>query len=249
MPCATNFPFAEKIHGESAKAGLPIDELTVVIEPASGETIYVTKALGAAFKVEDATALVPLEEIQVYHPAKKRWWGWLGIKDVPGHYKDADVRGIRVRAKNIQIDGEALVRQIFEQRSASNKRYQDWFVGEIFVDPRALTPNARRDGFEDTPAWREVQKEIAATVCKDAGSSAQNISNKGQLTLLKLTEKAVALEENLKSLDTKGPKATDKAIELSASATKLHAQVARPSGTQRPSPKASCNTFRPVSWT
>ncbi len=39
--------------------------------------------------------------------------------------------------------------------------FQNWYVGEIFVDAVALVPNARRDGFEEDGARKKTEKEIA----------------------------------------------------------------------------------------
>ena len=39
-------------------------------------------------------------------------------------------------------------------------------VGEIFITNPHIVPNARRDGFEDSDAWRNVRKEIKNRVAK-----------------------------------------------------------------------------------
>jgi hypothetical protein len=56
-----------------------------------------------------------------------------------------------MRVRNIQIDGTQIFGRLFDQipNARSYRRFNDWYVGEIFVDPTALVPNARRDGFED----------------------------------------------------------------------------------------------------
>lgn len=146
-------------------------------------------------------------------------------------YEEDESRGIRMRAKNIQIDGSGVVREIFQKRAKSTGRYQDWFVGEIFVRDGALTPNARRDGFEDTKTWRDVRAEIAGTMCQEAGSSAQDISDKGQMTLSALVDKADKLAETLGALRRTSFSNQDRALTLSADTTKLAAAVARASRT------------------
>jgi hypothetical protein len=218
--------------------GLPIEEVSIVIEAPTQAPRRVFKPYRPLYEVQNAENDVPLAEIQFFDSPTRRWWGWLGKKAEPGSYLDADVRGVRIRAKNIQIDGEGVVREIFQKRSSSTARYQDWFVGEIFVDLRSVTPNARRDGFEDTLEWRGMQDEVAKSVCREAGRSAQSISDKGQLTLQKLTEKTTKLADELEALRRSDFKNADRTIALSAEVTKVNADVARASRNADPSTQA-----------
>lgn len=227
VPYRDDFEWGAEIRQRGSDFGLPIEEVSVVIETPGMPPIEVRKPFKAGYEVQDAVGDVTLTEIKPYFSPNRWWWGWVGIKAEPGAYLEEEPRGIRVRAKNIQIDGASVVREIFQKRSKSTARYQDWFIGEIFVRASAVTPNARRDSFEDTTVWRAVQAEIAGTICKDAGSSAQNISNKGQLTLTALTDKAEKLTETLGALRRASFTNQDRTIALSADTTKLAAEVAR----------------------
>ncbi|TAJ72111.1 MAG: hypothetical protein EPO51_08305 [Phenylobacterium sp.] len=91
-----------------------------------------------------------------------KWWGWHGETPLYGMIGDPDVAGIRVRVKNIQLDGTDILSRIMRNHQTSYERFQFWVLGEIFIDtlPGVLIPNARRDGFEDSPAWREMQDQI-----------------------------------------------------------------------------------------
>jgi hypothetical protein len=97
---------------------------------------------------------VPLSEVTVHSAASGVWWGWIGHKRNPGDYEQDSVAGIRFRLKNIQIDGNDLIRDVVpitnDIRSTFG-RWSNWFVGEIYVDPREVMPNARRDNFEEDP--------------------------------------------------------------------------------------------------
>jgi molecular chaperone HtpG len=95
-----------------------------------------------------------------------RWWGWHGETPLYGLISDQDVAGIRVRVKNIQLDGTDILARIMRNQSLSYERFQFWVLGEIFIEtlPGVLIPNARRDGFEDSPAWREMQDQIRDTL-------------------------------------------------------------------------------------
>ncbi|MCC8971722.1 hypothetical protein [Bradyrhizobium brasilense] len=43
-----------------------------------------------------------------------------------------------------------------------------------------MIPNARRDGFEETGAWLEIQSELITTVCAPLASDAYAASQRGQ---------------------------------------------------------------------
>ena len=48
------------------------------------------------------------------------------------------------------------------------RRFNDWYIGEIFVDPTFVIPNSRRDGFEEDENWEIVRAELI-TLCRDLG--------------------------------------------------------------------------------
>lgn len=229
VPFAPEFPFTADVLEFAAQGGIGIPQVNVILEAPGDEPKPIYKPYGKTYSVQDAEVLVPLAKVTPFFSPSKSWWAWVGYKDVPGSYLEAEHRGLRVRAKNIQIDGTDVVRQIFQQRAKSNARYQDWFVGEIYVDLKAVIPNARRDGFEETKSWQDMQKEIANSVCKDLGTAAQEISNEAQLTLQKLTEKADGYFENYEALKAQSFKNKDKVITLSAEITKIQGQIARAS--------------------
>ena len=65
------------------------------------------------------------------------------------------MRGIRVRQGNISIGDEYLLEEVFSER-----RFATWHIGSIEVSP-LLRPNARRDGFEETPAYERFLEQAA----------------------------------------------------------------------------------------
>ena len=240
VPFRDDFAYRSKIHEYGRGCGIPVDEVAVTILTADGRSISLTKPYAASYEVQ-GYGIIPLAEVQYFKSPTNRWWGWLGKKEEPGSYLEDAVRGVRVRAKNIQIDGEGVVRSIFQKRRASTARYQDWFLGEIHVDLKAVTPNARRDGFEETTGWKAVQREVANSICDEAGRSAQSISNAGQLTLQKLSEKTKRAEENLAAQRQAGFTNTDRVIALSAEVTGIYKDVARASRNADSSTQAELN--------
>ncbi|MGK9166719.1 ATP-binding protein [Inquilinus limosus] len=238
-PYGDSFNHREDIREFGKKVGISIEEVDLVIEQVGEPDLPIFKPFTNKYEVQDAPDLVPLSEIEFFEGESRRWWAWLGKKSTPGSYIDSAVRGIRMRAKNIQIDGEDVVREIFQKLAKSNARYQDWFVGEIFVDLKAVTPNARRDGFEDTAAWRQIRTDISKKVCAEAGRSAQSVSNQGQLTLQKLSDRTERFNEELESLRRNNFRNTDKTLTLSADVTKLQKEVARASRNADPEAQAA----------
>jgi molecular chaperone HtpG len=64
--------------------------------------------------------------------------------------------------KNIQIGNEGIIEELSARSTStgSDRRLQRWAVGEIFITNAEVVPNARRDGFEDNQAWRNIQADI-----------------------------------------------------------------------------------------
>lgn len=91
---------------------------------------------------------------------KERYWGWHGKSEFLGSITDKDCAGLRMRVENIMIGGPQLTRQFFAAAAGSNDRFNDYYVGEVFLRPGVVVPNARRDGFEDTPDWREIGLDL-----------------------------------------------------------------------------------------
>lgn len=89
-----------------------------------------------------------------------RYWGWYGRSELLGSITEKDCAGLRIRVENILVGGSQLTEQFFSVDSASNARFNNWFVGEIFLKPGLVVPNGRRDGFEDTAAWRDIRAEL-----------------------------------------------------------------------------------------
>ncbi|MGE6744016.1 ATP-binding protein [Allorhizobium pseudoryzae] len=152
---------------------------------------------------------IPLKEITVHSSASGSWWGWVGHKAKPGSYQDEAVAGLRFRLKNIQIDGNELITLVpttNELRSAF--RWSNWFIGEIYIDPRAVVPNARRDNFEEEPRWMAIRKELDL-VCQTLTTKARRVSKDHQASVEVLEGKAEKLRSsylttvNAKTFDVK----------------------------------------------
>jgi hypothetical protein len=95
-------------------------------------------------------------------PGGAKWWGWYGQTPLYGAIAEPEVAGIRMRVKNIQLDGKEIIARIMRASAYSYERFQAWHLGEVYVDTGVsnIFPNARRDGFEDSVAWNEMELQI-----------------------------------------------------------------------------------------
>lgn len=179
VPYPPEFPYRQKLADAANKHGIEIEEIAINIV-SGGKTRSVCKVYDNSYEFDGGE--VELTGCDIQASPTGRWWAWVGKKEESGAYTDARVRGLRVRVRNIQIDGAELFRDIFRDVAKSQIRFQDYYLGEIFVKPTALVPNARRDGFEEDTAWRSVRKELGV-VAKALGKDAYAVSTAGRLSL------------------------------------------------------------------
>jgi len=67
-----------------------------------------------------------------------------------------NVRGMRIRQGNIEIGDEYFLEEQFTER-----RFASWHLGEIHIVGNRLKPNARRDGFEQSPDFERFLEQAA----------------------------------------------------------------------------------------
>lgn len=92
-----------------------------------------------------------------------KWWAWYGVTQLLAALDDDEASGLRVRSKNIQIDGTTITDQMFATVRPSYDRFNHWYVGEIHILADGAIPNARRDGFEENTTWLDIKKELQPT--------------------------------------------------------------------------------------
>ena len=180
VPFPDTFPFREKLREAEEQYGIPIEEVGVSIIDGVEVPVWVTKRYSDEYKFASGT--IELTECAIYSSQARRWWAWVGKKTESGSYTDVRVSGLRVRVRNIQIDATGIIRDIFRDHAKSNVRFQDYFVGEVFIRPDAVVPNARRDGFEEDAAWKRLRRELAPIV-RELGREAHQVSKQGQLSV------------------------------------------------------------------
>ena len=80
-------------------------------------------------------------------------------------------RGIRVRQGNIEIGDEHFLDDTFTER-----RFASWQIGEIHILNNRLKPNARRDGFEQSPDFERFLEQVSL-LGRRLSSMCRNSSN------------------------------------------------------------------------
>lgn len=107
-------------------------------------------------------APVPVTDVRLHADptGNKKWWGWVGEMPVFGTLADQDAAGLRVRVKNIQIDGTDIMERMFSDIRVSYARFNKYYIGEFHIVSDGVVPNARRDGFEENQAWHDIQDEV-----------------------------------------------------------------------------------------
>lgn len=204
LPYSPKFPFANEIldfcKGNSKE--IEVIRLFLTCDDSKDEELF--KPYESQYSVKRVQA--PLSEVDFVKSDTGKWWGWIGRKKVSGAIKDPDTRGIRVRARNIQIDGTDVMRDIFARTYEEGKprmsyaRFAEWYIGEIFVEPGAAVPNARRDGFEEDEHWISLRRELGDKVGEIYGKLAYKVSASEQISLPKMTARLTELEASAKRL-------------------------------------------------
>lgn len=192
LPYSPLFTGAEIIKQAEADNAIKIESVRLLIRKNSEAFVELFKPYRDLYTIKKSSS-VPIQ-IEVHRSGTGKWWGWVGRAKSSGTIKQ-DARGIRIRVRNIQIDGSDVMRSIFadpkdgSESRMSYARFADWYVGEIFVDPLAAVPNARRDGFEEDDNWKLLRAELNAEVASKYGRLAYRISTEEQLSLAKLNSR------------------------------------------------------------
>jgi hypothetical protein len=196
MPYSPEFPHGTAILERARAENIQIEWVRVFLRDGDGPFEELFKPYGRDFGVKKERVPITIDYVL---SSRGKWWGWIGRKRVSGAIKDAATKGIRVRVRNIQIDGTEIIRDILAVSHLGGKprtsysRFVDWYVGEIHVRPNAAIPNARRDGFEEDPAWQAIRDELDEHVAFKYGRLAYKTSTADQLSVDSLNKRLAEL--------------------------------------------------------
>ena len=189
VPISASFPFTSEIESLFGEDQLPF-VLDVILD---GESLPVTRRFDKVIRFPDGREdqFTDFEKINIPVVDGKECAavGWIAHSSYHGVIpKDAGIRGIRVRAGNIQVGDEAVFDHLFPE-----DRFNRWCVGELHVvDPRII-PNGRRDYFELGPHIRNLENHLGAVIrgvaarCRKA-SATRNHKRKFLSVLCQLEE-------------------------------------------------------------
>ena len=226
VPYHTEFPFREEILKAAAEHNLPIDTVSLYLHESGKQPAAIYKPYGRNYSTE--ASRVELSGIEKKESSSGHWWAWIGKKRNSGAYTDPLVKGLRIRLKNIQVDGTEIMREIFQKQAPSYIRFQDWFIGEIFADPRYLVPNARRDGFEENANWKEMRTELGKLAQK-LGRESYDVSSGAQLSIEALEKNLADIKKKFEQQKKGGFKNVDRLISLSEKITTYTKRIAQAS--------------------
>ena len=227
VPYSEDFPFRDKLDEGVATSGMRVEAVKIIIKDGDRNKIPVTKRYGRHYSV--ASEDIVLKDCDLYFSETDDWWAWVGKNKESGAYNDTRVGGLRIRVRNIQIDGTAIVRELFQDLGQSHGRFQDYFVGEIFVKPGTLVPNARRDGFEDDVTWRRIRKQIIQVVVKVLIKEVHAVSKKGLHSVDTLRKNLQAVKRDLGKLRKSKFADVNRVITLSKTITTYQKRIAKAS--------------------
>ena len=82
--------------------------------------------------------------------------GWIAHHEYQGAIPKAfGIRGLRARIGNMQIGDDNLFSNLFDE-----ERFNSWSIGEIHIIDRSVIPNARRDGFEISSQYNDLESHM-----------------------------------------------------------------------------------------
>ena len=172
-----------------------------------------------------AKGTMQLRSVEFISDEENRYWGWVGRLGKSAAVTDRETRGLRVRVRNIQINGTEIFETLFADVKPSYGRLSSFYVGEIHVNPEKVVPNARRDGFEETSCWVEIKNCLRDLLCEPLASDAYAASQRAQSGVTKLVEdidKLVARSSRL----AESSRSYDQVVDLMNNAKRLRRRAA-----------------------
>ncbi len=161
------FDFADRVRSLAAGVGESLPVVHVETRQ-KRERVPVLKPYKNSYPTGRKNIFSRLHDVEVFSSKEHGWFGWIGVSNFPGEIVDETAAGVRFRIKNIQIGNAEIIESLAEELTAAGteRRLQPWAVGEIFVTNSQVVPNARRDGFEDSAAWRTLRRDIKEQVVR-----------------------------------------------------------------------------------
>jgi len=204
--------------------GSPIDTIDVYVESAGNER-RVFKPYGDSY--QHARGTTRLRDVEFYPGDDNLYWGWVGHLEDPLAVTDWLTRGLRVRVRNIQVDGTGIMESLFTDVKPSYGRFSSYYVGEIHIDPARLVPNARRDGFEENDAWKRIKQSVSQVVCLPLAQLAYQASRDKQSDIGRVIEDVEAIVDRSRTVAESSRSTYDQVVVLMNDARRLRRKATR----------------------
>ena len=115
-----------------------------------------------------------------------------------GALADTVFSGLQIRMHNIAIGDGRVVRELFRTPHLAK-----WCFGEIHIVDPNLTPNARRDNFENSNAWSEIKEQLREEAHR-IESEIRKESDERNASVSRLTARARRKAEDAKKAALRG---------------------------------------------
>ena len=195
-----------------------------VVLIADGSETHLSKHYSDEYKF--SKGLIGLDSIDFFDDGDgERFWGWIGRMEEPGAITDKYTRGLRIRVRNIQVDGTEIFDDLFRSYRPSYARFNSYYIGEFFINPSSIVPNARRDGFEETKEWDSIKNEFIDNICAPLATDAYQKSRAAQEDVGKLLEKVDAFEGKSERLAQSSKATYDQVVNLLHEAKSLRVKA------------------------
>ncbi|MBU5484141.1 ATP-binding protein [Clostridium sp. MSJ-11] len=123
---------------------------------------------------------------------------WYGERKIcKGQIYDDKVAGLRYRKNNIMVGDCNTISKLFGD-SEAQKRFNKYYIGEVYIIDKSIIPNARRDDFEESDSYKII-KENLTCYSKNLIKLAREMSNMNNAEK-KLNENEKEVEKILNKL-------------------------------------------------
>ncbi len=203
IPFRDRFYWGREIKSELAENGIIVTEYPVFIGESFESLFQVYKPYKNYFEANSRAGglkdeVLGLSYFQINDNAQQMIaYGWYADTYFSGTLVDDSISGVRVRQGNIMIGNQRTLAPYFKE-----SRFNNWVVGEIYVDSPNLIPNARRDDFEKNATFSEFTiglRDTIGTEISDKIRSASKVRNNPIQKVLKKVERKVAKVEEVLS--------------------------------------------------
>lgn len=154
LPFSPNFTFAARIRSWLSERGVGEP---VIVELADGHGPIYHRAINEVISKAGVVTFNNVECLEITNTAGDLLAvGWLLDHGYIGALPRAScMAGIRLRVRDVQVGGEQILGGLFPE-----SRFATWAAGEFHVVHPRIVPNGRRDDFEHSATYTELQDSL-----------------------------------------------------------------------------------------